>query len=124
VSYVTDVMLTCGDEPGPVGGINAWLALQGNGPLNEVSHETRTRKAFGKYLWIGGFNYLDAAGFVEQVIRADWRDPEDVQVWMCGDNQYRFTLVWPPDNREDWRRRYGRGDPEVLAEHATRGKIV
>ena len=103
MSRVTDVILTTSllEEPGDTGTypaveeLNVWLRARRLGELKEVSKAAAGTKVMQALVFMGAFNYLDLAEFVEAVKATPWRDSEGIAVFVKQEEEWRFTDVTP-----------------------------
>ncbi len=49
--------------------------------------------------FIGAFNYFDLNGFIRHLETLKWVEPENVQVFVCEQEQDRYIQVYPPEGR-------------------------
>lgn len=83
--------------------INLWLAERDMGQLHEVSDHGTNNKSMECYVAIGAFNYLETDEFVEMVMDAPWRFPDNVQLLVKDEQADEFTEHRPvdPDSYRD-----------------------
>lgn len=100
------------DEPReacePLERINRWMA---HGELVDLTGPTYAEGVgYGMHanLYGGGFKHFDIEEFIETVEAQDWKDRENVQLWVKGEEEESFTLI-------KLRRRPSRPRPEAQA---------
>ncbi len=126
MSRVTNLMLTCsvmehdsrrdrdGDELGePLRQVREWCRGKTADPdcprrdlMNlplRVDDEVGGPKHIECSIYIWAANWLNLEGFLEAVRTAPWRCPEDVQVFVQGQEESRFTVYNLGDNAK-WRK--------------------
>jgi len=62
-------------------------------PLRTLGYDDSTAgdKELETYLMVGAFNYFDLEGFLKHVRHYVWKDREDVQVFVMGQEEDTFT---------------------------------
>jgi hypothetical protein len=95
MSVVTNVILTCDlQEDAAVAKMNSWLSAAGHGRLVDVSGVAGGEKSMEAGVWVAAFNYLQIGGFIEAVRECPWEHPENVRLFMQGENHGAFK-EWP-----------------------------
>lgn len=100
MSVVTNVMIsfdTC--EEGPeddkftlMGVINEWLNTKYHCCFGEDANAVcGGSKYLETPLYIAAFNYFDSEEFIKYVLSLPWAFPEDVQIFIQKQNDYKFT---------------------------------
>lgn len=93
MSYVTNVILklpVCEDKK--IEQINSFFPVH-HGFLRCVDEICGGTKAFEQPVYLAAFNYFDLDGFIEHVKSIPWDCPEDIQIFVCGQNDDIFTEV-------------------------------
>lgn len=93
MSQVTNVVLMASLQDPATGAVNRWLEAQEHPPLLEVTDQWRGRKAFECEVWIGAFNYLHIAEFINMCKVLHW-EPK-AQVVVCDqEGQISSLALW------------------------------
>lgn len=101
VSYVTNIILTCGpsEEDGEdvfpaIDEVNAWLLDNGqHSGLTHLNGHEGGGKAWECDVFGGAFNYLHIDEFAKAVAGARWTRPDQVQLFISGQEEDVFGLV-------------------------------
>ena len=62
--------------------------------FSEVEGATGS-KALERGICVGAFNYLDVAGLIEAIRKVNWHYPGSVQLFICNEEEDRFTEKQP-----------------------------
>ncbi len=101
MSHVTSIMLSFsnaendGDiefHPAPLIAVQTWLVRNRHLQLSQLNLYFGGEKAPEVNVWAGAFNYLDIEGFIQLVKDQAWIDPMNVQVFVCDQEDERWTL--------------------------------
>ena len=103
MSQVTNIILTAGlSEEDAIGWINAKMNepdthSHGDGftPLHKGNCPLAGNKTLEQTVCVGAFNYLSLDRFVGIVKQAPWYVPEDVRLFVCGQEDEVFYQVMP-----------------------------
>ena len=105
MSLVTNVILVAGileyaDEPdGNFEKINEWcrehMRGQGFGPDPNTTSVVGGHKALEADVRIAAFNYFLEDEFMELLRGLDWEYPDELQVFIQRQEEYRFSLLHP-----------------------------
>jgi len=103
MSAVTNVLLSLSnqefwgddehrDESAALDSVNAWFKEDG---LVDLAAAFANEAHYGihAYLYGGGFNHLDIEGFIKVVASQEWLDPDNLQLFLRGEQEDRFELV-------------------------------
>jgi hypothetical protein len=110
MSWVWTVMLSFGNEEYWVDGedepredcqalenINVWLKaddVRQYGPLMDLTAgATGNEVGMSANLYGGGFNHLDIEKFAAVIKDQEWHDPANVQLFIKGEEDEKFTLL-------------------------------
>lgn len=114
MSYIWNVILSFSDEEfwydgedtprktcAALDAINHWIP---DGKLVSLIKPTFAPKAgygMAANLYGGGFNHFDIEGFIAAVQAQQWRDPDNVQLFLKSESDQRFSLhsVFKPQRR-------------------------
>lgn len=103
MSHVTQVMLTFAITEEKEGGwdsdtpyvvmraINTWLVDEGHAPFKgRVDAEAGGEKCLEVPIYVAAFNYLDVDACAAMLAGLPWREPRQVQLWICDQDDERF----------------------------------
>ena len=104
MSFIWNVMLSCSDEeywvqgqeevlevPPALKSINDWLELNG-GQLTDLTLESGG-SGMNANLFGGGFKHLDVDTFIRVVATQEWRDKNNVQLFLKSEDAGQWTLA-------------------------------
>ena len=81
--------------------INAWLEadeVKQYGPLTDLTAcASGNEVGMSAYLYGGGFKHFDIEGFLEIVKNQSWHDPDNLQVFIKGEEDQNFTVLGHDD---------------------------
>lgn len=97
MSYVTNVILKLPVlEAEKINQINSFFPAH-HGFLRGIEEICGGTKVFEQPVYLAAFNYFDLDGFIAHVKSIHWDSPEEIQIFVCGQNDEVFTEVLKND---------------------------
>lgn len=109
MSYVTNLILHMGmieDEDERIKEVNAFFDEDDN-PLVGLNEQPLPPGWYGgtKYLecnlYVGAFNYFQLDDFLKHLQTIKWRAPEDVQLFIKDQDDYKFRIIYGVEEYEE-----------------------
>ena len=94
MSLVTTVILSIPNtDENNIREINGWLECKGLGKFGKSAEEINCglKQIEGVGVYVSAFNYIDIDGFIEFMKILEWILPDDVQVFVLGSEDMKFS---------------------------------
>lgn len=104
MSVVTNVLLSFDileNEAEVVDEINGWLSSHHQGYFKDLTEACGGSKAMEIPVYGAAFNYLDVKALLAFIRTLKFKEPQNVQLFVCQQEEEKFTLIQPFSGAEE-----------------------